>query len=66
LKHTHIAEKEKRAAPGVAGDDFRSYFSALKKIGYKGKLSIECIWADMEKELPIALQTLQTQWEEAT
>ena len=59
LKHTHIAEKENRTAPGVAGDDFRPYFRALKQIKYKGKLAVECRWKEMEKELPLALKTIR-------
>lgn len=59
IKHTHIAEKENRTAPGVAGDDFRPFFRALKEIKYKGKLSVECRWKDMEKELPLALKTIR-------
>jgi sugar phosphate isomerase/epimerase len=61
LKHTHIAEKENRTAPGVAGDDFRPYFRALKEIKYKGKLAVECRWNDMAKELPLALKTIREQ-----
>lgn len=61
LKHVHIAEKENRTAPGVSGDDFTPYLSALKKIHYKGKISIECRWKDMETELPKAINTLKSQ-----
>jgi sugar phosphate isomerase/epimerase len=62
LKHVHIAEKEKRTAPGVAGDDFRPYFQALRKIHYRGRIAIEAFaWGDKEKELPIALQELRKQ-----
>jgi len=41
LIHGHIAEKELRTPPGVAGDDFSPFFAALKHIGYKGRISIE-------------------------
>jgi sugar phosphate isomerase/epimerase len=41
LHHFHIAEKEKRALPGEAGDDFRSWFAVLAKHGWKGRMSIE-------------------------
>lgn len=61
LKHTHIAEKENRTAPGVAGDDFRPFFAALNKIKYKGKLSVECRWTEMETELPLAYKTIRGQ-----
>lgn len=61
LKHCHIAEKEKRTPPGVAGDDFTPYLKALKQIGYKGRISIECSWQDKNKQLPIALKELRKQ-----
>jgi sugar phosphate isomerase/epimerase len=41
LRHFHIAEKAKRAMPGVAGDDFRGWFRVLAKHGWKGRMSIE-------------------------
>ncbi|MBA3936123.1 MAG: sugar phosphate isomerase/epimerase [Planctomycetes bacterium] len=41
LRHFHIAEKLKRAMPGVAGDDFRGWFRVLAKHGWKGRMSIE-------------------------
>lgn len=41
LKHFHIAEKAKRALPGVAGDDFRPWFKMLNRNGWKGRISIE-------------------------
>ncbi|QEC53501.1 sugar phosphate isomerase/epimerase family protein [Anseongella ginsenosidimutans] len=61
IYHCDLAEKEGRAAPGVHGEDFRPYFKALKDIGYKGKVAIECRWDDMEKELPTAVQTIKQQ-----
>ena len=50
LAYCELAEKEGRTPPGVQGDDFRPYFSALKKIGYKGKVVIECRWEDVVKQ----------------
>ncbi len=46
LKHIHVAEKEKRTAPGMAGDDFRPFLKALKDIGYDETLSLECGFGD--------------------
>lgn len=46
LKHVHVAEKEKRTAPGMAGDDFRPFLKALKDIGYDETLSLECGFGD--------------------
>lgn len=61
LRHVHIAEKEGRAAPGAHGEDFRPYFQALKKAKYKGSISIECRWANLEDQAPIAIKTIQEQ-----
>jgi len=61
LVHVHIAEKEKRTPPGVAGDDFSGYFRALKDVGYDGLVSIECGWKDMPRQLPVAVRTLREQ-----
>jgi sugar phosphate isomerase/epimerase len=36
-----LAEKENRTLPGIAGDDFRPWFAALARGGYKGYISIE-------------------------
>ena len=61
LRHVHIAEKEERAAPGTHGEDFKPYFEALKKAKYKGDISIECRWNDVEKQKLRAVKTIQEQ-----
>ena len=43
-----IAEKEKRTAPGTAGDDFRPYFKALADAGYHGDITVEGNWTPDE------------------
>lgn len=65
LVHCHIAEKEGRRAPGTQPDDFRPYFAALKKAGYKGRITIECSWKNMKEECKPALGYLQQQLKEA-
>jgi len=65
IHHCHIAEPEKRKAPTTMKDDFRPYFSALKKAGYRGRLSIEAGWGDLPTELPLALSVLRQQIAEA-
>jgi len=65
IVHCHIAEKESRTPPGVKGDDFRPYLSALKKINYKGGLSIECfVYTDFEKEARKGIEVLKQQLSE--
>jgi sugar phosphate isomerase/epimerase len=66
IVHCHIAEKESRTPPGVKGDDFRPYLKALKKIGYKGGLSIECFkYTDFDKEIKTGIEVLRKQISEA-
>lgn len=65
IVHCHIAEKENRTPPGVKGDDFRAYLGALKKIGYKGGLSIECFtYTDFDKEARRGVEVLKQQLSE--
>ena len=61
IHHVHIAEKAKRTAPGVAGDDFRPYLRALSRIDYSGRISIECRWSAFDAEIAPALEELRTQ-----
>ncbi|MDX2048664.1 MAG: sugar phosphate isomerase/epimerase family protein [Chitinophagaceae bacterium] len=64
LIHCHIAEKEKRTAPGIKGDDFRPYLGALKKINFSGVLMLECGWDNINTQVAPALQYLQRQLDE--
>jgi sugar phosphate isomerase/epimerase len=61
LRHCHIAEKDQRTPPGSAGDDFKPFLRALKKVGYKGGISIECRWESLEKQLPAAVDFMKRQ-----
>jgi sugar phosphate isomerase/epimerase len=53
LRHVHVAEVVKRIEPGGHGPvapgspafDFDSFFCTLRKIGYDGRISIECGWS---------------------
>jgi sugar phosphate isomerase/epimerase len=65
LVHCHIAEKEGRRAPGTSQEDFVPYLAALKKAGFKGRITIECSWKNMQKECRPALAYLQQQLEAA-
>jgi sugar phosphate isomerase/epimerase len=61
LVHAHIAEKEERAYPGKRGVDFTPYFSAMKKIGYQGKIMMECRFTDFDKQVGPAKNYLDRQ-----
>jgi sugar phosphate isomerase/epimerase len=66
LQHVHVAEKEKRTAPGMEGDDLRPYLKALKEIGYDGMISIEASFGDdAAAQAPLSLAELRKQYEEA-
>ena len=63
IRHCHIAEKETRSVPGMAGDDFRKYFDALKKINYQGCIAIEADdWDDFGQRLAPALKYIKKQY----
>lgn len=63
IYHCDIGEKAARTPPGVAGDDFVPYFRALQSIGYKGKIALECNFKNWAEELPLAMHTIQKQWQ---
>jgi len=65
IHHCHIAEFENRTGPITMKDDFRPYFGALKRAGYRGRLSIEATWGNLVTELPSALRVLRQQISEA-
>lgn len=64
LVYCEIAEKEGRTPPGVHEDNFRPYFSELKKIGYGGKIILECRWENLEEQGVMAYQVLRKQIDE--
>lgn len=59
--HCELAEKEGRSAPGVHHQDFIPYFQAMKKIGYKGNVIIECNWTDVNRQAATAYQEIDKQ-----
>ena len=61
IVYVEVAEKEGRTLPGVKGEDFTPYFSALKSIGYKGPLFIEGNVKDPASEIPKAAAFLTKQ-----
>ena len=61
LFHCHIAEVAERTAPGRKGDDFTPYLRALKKIGYKGAIALECRWKQFDDEVGNAVKETKRQ-----
>jgi sugar phosphate isomerase/epimerase len=64
IAHCDIAEKENRTPPGTKGDDFRPYLAALKKIGYQGKIILECRWDNLALQAKSARETLLKQMDD--
>lgn len=62
--YCEVAEKEGRTPPGVQGDDFTPYLKELKKIGYEGKIVIECRWKNIATQGSIAYLALRKQLDE--
>lgn len=60
-----IAESEGRTPPGTHREDFVPYLKALKGVGYRGKITMECRWTNLSAELPAARTYLQTQIDSA-
>lgn len=65
IVHCDIAEKQNRTPPGTEGDDFTPYLVALKSIGYKGKIAMECRWDNLTTQLGPAREYLQTEIKKA-
>lgn len=65
LAHTHIAENVGRAPPGVHGDDFRPYLRALKQAGYAGRLTVECNWSSLRRQVGPSFAALRAQLADA-
>ena len=66
LAHVHVAEQEDRAAPGTHNEDFRPYFSALRRANYDQRISIECRWRNFVAEVGPAIATLEQHWAATT
>ena len=61
VKHVHLADST-RELPGYGHTDFKSGFKALRKIGYKNHMVLECsVPGQGEVELPKSAQYLN-QW----
>jgi sugar phosphate isomerase/epimerase len=61
IRHVHVAENKDRAAPGIHGDNFRSFFRALRRANYTGRLTVEADWTDLPNQVAPTLAALRTQ-----
>ena len=59
LRHIHVAEYPSRHFPGADGGSYRTYFKALREIGYVGGISVECNWGNIADEARQAVANLR-------
>jgi sugar phosphate isomerase/epimerase len=59
LGHVHVAEPVKRSYPGNDDFDFSDFFTALREARYNGRMSVECSFNDLDREIEIALRTIK-------
>jgi sugar phosphate isomerase/epimerase len=59
LNYVHIADRD-RLYPGSGNFPFDELMATLRKINYQGPISVECIWQDSEKEIPLAAGYLKS------
>jgi sugar phosphate isomerase/epimerase len=59
LRHIHIATYTSRLAPGSEKCNFAPFFTALRKAGYNGDISIECGWDNLADQAENALKELK-------
>lgn len=57
--HVHISTVPNRLVPGAEPCDFLRFFRALNQANYTGRVSIEAIISDPEKEIPVSLPILR-------
>ncbi|MCX5682889.1 MAG: TIM barrel protein, partial [Planctomycetota bacterium] len=65
LSHVHIAEPQGRIAPRPGGTSLRPFFAKLKAVGYDKRISLECSWEDLKKQLAPTLKYVRAEWEAA-
>jgi len=61
IRHAHVAENKDRAAPGVHGENHRSFYRALHRAGYRGRLTVEADWTDLPNQIAPTLAAIRTQ-----
>lgn len=61
LAHIHVAEPPRRTVPGADGGTYLTRFGeALRKAGYTGRVSIECVWENFETDMKQGLAFLKS------
>ena len=65
IAHAHIAAPEGRRAPLEAEEGFSRMFSAMKRTGYAGMISVEGACADLRGDGPRSAALLKRLYEEA-
>lgn len=65
INHAHIATEIGRRAPVEAEEGFSKMFSAMKRSGYAGLVSVEGKSDDLLKDGPVSAALLKKLWEEA-
>jgi sugar phosphate isomerase/epimerase len=67
ISHVHVADVQGRVAPGESGkQDYRQFFSVIKKAGYQGAVCVECLgMKDFKADSARTLAFLKRQWEQA-
>jgi sugar phosphate isomerase/epimerase len=58
LRHVHVAEYPSRKFPGADGQSYRAYFAALREIGYRDDISIECQWGNLAEDAVQAIANI--------
>ncbi|MHB0999111.1 MAG: sugar phosphate isomerase/epimerase family protein [Armatimonadota bacterium] len=61
MAHVHVADTN-RLNPGSGSYDYHGFFSALKYIDYQGRVSLECILNDFEKDTASSLAFMKDVW----
>ena len=62
LAHIHVADTD-RLYPGSGEYDYDTFFGHLKRIGYPGRISVECNLRDFVSETGKALPFLRAKWD---
>lgn len=58
IRHAHIATAAHRMAPGLEPQDFQPFFSALRQIGYAGRVSVEARFNNLAEEAALVFEAL--------